>query len=92
MALVVAAGVLVVAPVAFAATIEVRPGPNAIHKALRSAHSGDTLRIHDGTYRESVAINKRVTLRGVGGRPTSTRGATAAPRSWSIEADSRLTI
>ena len=70
MALVVAAGVLVVAPVAFAATIEVRPGPNAIHKALRSAHSGDTLRIHDGTYRESVAINKRVTLRGVGGRPT----------------------
>jgi len=69
-ALVVAAGTLVVAPVALAATIEVRPGPNALHKALRNAHNGDTLRVHNGTYREAVGINKRVTLRGVGGRPT----------------------
>src|SRR4051812_44771532 len=68
--LAVIAGVLALAPAALGATIEVRPGPNALHKALRNAHNGDTLRIHDGTYRESVAINKRVTLRGVGGRPT----------------------
>lgn len=61
---------LALVPAALGATIEVRPGPNALHKALRNAHNGDTLRIHDGTYRESVAINKRVTLRGVGGRPT----------------------
>jgi len=70
LALAVAAGALALAPAALGATIEVRPGPNALHKALRNAHSGDTLRIHDGTYRESVSINKRVTLRGVGGRPT----------------------
>jgi parallel beta-helix repeat protein len=57
------------APAASAATIEVKPGANAINKALAKAHNGDTLRIHDGTYRESFDIAKRVTLRGVGGRP-----------------------
>jgi parallel beta-helix repeat protein len=68
--LAVAAGALALAPAAVGATIEVKPGRNALHKALNQAHNGDTLRIHDRTYREAVAINKRVTLRGVGGRPT----------------------
>jgi len=68
--LAVAAGALMPAPAALGATIEVRPGSNALQKALNQAHRGDTLRIHDGTYREAVVINKRVTLRGVGGRPT----------------------
>jgi parallel beta-helix repeat protein len=54
---------------ASAATIDVTPGPNAINKAVFKAHFGDTLRIHDGTYREAVAVDKHVTLRGVGGRP-----------------------
>ncbi len=54
---------------AHAATIEVHPGPNAINRALARAHNGDLLRIHDGTYREAFEITKRVTLRGVGGRP-----------------------
>jgi parallel beta-helix repeat protein len=54
---------------ASANTIDVTPGPNAITNALHSASAGDTLRIHNGTYRESFTINKRVTLNGVGGRP-----------------------
>ena len=57
------------APGALGATVEVTPGPNAITKALAKAHNGDVLRIHDGTYREAFDITKRVTLRGVGGRP-----------------------
>jgi nitrous oxidase accessory protein NosD len=65
----VAAGALLAAPAALGATIEVTPGPNAIKNALKDAHSGDILRIHAGTYRESFSVNKRVTLRGVGGRP-----------------------
>jgi parallel beta-helix repeat protein len=57
------------APSALGATIEVTPGANAINKALAKAHNGDLLRIHDGTYREAFTVDKRVTLRGVGGRP-----------------------
>jgi len=61
--------VLALAPTALGATIEVRPGPAAINKALAKAHNGDLLRIHDGTYHEAFDVTKRVTLRGVGGRP-----------------------
>jgi parallel beta-helix repeat protein len=57
------------APSAHAATIEVTPGPNAIAKAVAKAHNGDILRIHPGTYGAGFDVNKRVTLRGVGGRP-----------------------
>src|SRR4051794_3303720 len=64
-----ALALLLVAPGALGATIEVTPGPNAINKALAKAHNGDLLRIHDGAYREAFDITKRVTLRGVGGRP-----------------------
>lgn len=60
---------LLLVPGALAATLEVEPGPSAINKALAKAHNGDLLRIHDGTYREAFDITKRVTLRGVGGRP-----------------------
>src|SRR4051812_31902322 len=60
---------LMLVPSAIGATIEGTPGLNAITKALAKAHNGDLLRIHDGTYREHFEVNKRVTLRGVGGRP-----------------------
>jgi parallel beta-helix repeat protein len=60
---------LFVVPAALGATIEVTPGQNAINKGLAKAHNGDLLRIHDGTYREAFTVTKRVTLRGVGGRP-----------------------
>ena len=56
-------------PSAVAATIDVKPGPNAIPKAIAKAHAGDLLRVHDGTYGGGFDIDKRVTLRGVGGRP-----------------------
>jgi len=56
-------------PSAGAATIEVKPGRNAIPRAIAKAHAGDLLRIHDGTYGGGFDIDKRVTLRGVGGRP-----------------------
>ena len=57
------------AATASAATIEVTPGPNAINKAIDKAHNGDLLRIHDGTYPGAVTVDKRLTLRGVNGRP-----------------------
>jgi nitrous oxidase accessory protein len=53
-----------------AATINVHPGPNAIQKAINNADGGDTLRIHNGTYPEAIDVDKRLTLKGVNGRPT----------------------
>jgi parallel beta-helix repeat protein len=40
-------------------TIEVFPGTNALTNALASAHNGDTLNIHTGTYSEAIIISKR---------------------------------
>jgi parallel beta-helix repeat protein len=60
---------MVLAPNALGATIDVTPGPNAIAKAIAKAHNGDVLRIHDGTYGGDFDVSKRLTLRGVGGRP-----------------------
>src|SRR5213075_1629751 len=54
---------------AHAATIDVTPGPNAIAKAIAKAHNGDVLRIHAGAYGGNFDVDKRLTLRGVGGRP-----------------------
>src|SRR5206468_1342639 len=36
--------------------IDVFPGPNALTTALANATSGDTLRIHTGTYDEAVTV------------------------------------
>jgi parallel beta-helix repeat protein len=47
--------------------IQVRPGPNAITKALRKADAGDKLRIHRGRYRESIEVTKPVEIVGAGG-------------------------
>jgi parallel beta-helix repeat protein len=51
--------------------IEVRPGHNALTKALRKADPGDKLRVHSGRYRESVEVDKPVEIVGVrkGRRP-----------------------
>jgi nitrous oxidase accessory protein NosD len=48
--------------------IEVRPGSNAIAKALERAQDGDVLRIHRGRYEEPVVVEERVKLVGVGRR------------------------
>jgi parallel beta-helix repeat protein len=50
--------------------IEVRPGRNAISKALDRARDGGKLLLHAGRYREEITVDKRVKLVGVGkGRP-----------------------
>jgi nitrous oxidase accessory protein NosD len=48
--------------------IDVRPGPNAISKALARADRGDMLRLHGRRYREAVTIEESVKLVGVGRR------------------------
>lgn len=40
----------------------VRPGPNAISKAMERANPGDTLVLHRGRYREAITITKRLRL------------------------------
>ncbi len=63
---------LSVAPqVASAAVVNVHPGQDAIQRAIDNrAKNGDTLRIHDGRYKEDVEIHKRLTLTSAGnGRP-----------------------
>jgi nitrous oxidase accessory protein len=68
-------GLLLAATTASAATIEVSPGPSAINRAIDKAQDGDTLLIHDGTYRESLTIDKPVTLQGASdGRPVIDAG------------------
>ena len=48
---------------ASAATINVKPGNNAIQRAIDNrASNGDTLRLHGGRYREHVDVTKRVTI------------------------------
>jgi parallel beta-helix repeat protein len=46
--------------------IQVRPGHDAITKALRQAGPGDRLRVHRGRYRESVEVTKPVAIVGAG--------------------------
>jgi len=66
-----AVAVLVLVPAASGTTFDIRSGGgNVINRTLDQAHNGDLIRIHDnGNYREAFTVDKRVTLRGVGGRP-----------------------
>jgi parallel beta-helix repeat protein len=62
-----AASALALAAPASGRTIDVRPGEDAIARALGRAEPGDALRIHEGRYRESLVIDKRVDLLGAPG-------------------------
>lgn len=58
---------LVLASTAPAAVVDVFPGGGTpLQDAITAASPGDTLRVHAGTYSESVTINKRLKLRGDG--------------------------
>jgi parallel beta-helix repeat protein len=59
---------------ASADTVNVHPGPNAVQDAINGASNGDTLRIHDGHYAESVNVTRKLILKGVGGRPAIDAG------------------
>lgn len=56
------------------ATIIVRPG-ESIQAAIDRASNGDTIRLEAGTYRESLVLNKSVTLLGAGSSTVLTAGA-----------------
>ena len=64
------AAALAIPAAAGAATINVTPGNNAIQKAVNRADNGDILRIHEGTYRDKVKVDKKLKLTDAGdGRP-----------------------
>lgn len=65
-ALATAAVAAVPASAAMGRTIWVEPGIGTISRAVARAHPGDTLRLESGTYRDSVFIPFRLTLRGAG--------------------------
>jgi parallel beta-helix repeat protein len=67
----VLAAVTIVPQVASADVVNVRPGTNAIQRAIDNrAENGDTLRIHDGRYKEEVDVDKRLSFTSAGdGRP-----------------------
>ncbi|MFJ7590216.1 nitrous oxide reductase family maturation protein NosD [Streptomyces sp. NPDC097617] len=66
-AVVMAAGLGVLAPSASAAGRRVLPG-DSIQEAVNFARPGDTITVMPGTYYENVLITKSVTLRGFGSR------------------------
>jgi parallel beta-helix repeat protein len=60
------AGLLAVPATSFADVIDVFPGESIQH-AVNRAHRGDVIKVHDGNYRQSVAIRKNgLTLKGSG--------------------------
>jgi parallel beta-helix repeat protein len=64
----IAAIVAALPSVAAADTINVRPGKNALQRAINRAENGDKLRVHRGTYHGGVEIDKRLTVKAAGRR------------------------
>src|SRR5438477_583042 len=76
LALVALAATIAVAVPAQAKTIDVRQG-QSIQAAVDSAHPGDVIVVHPGTYRENVDVDKNdITLRGSG---ASSQGTVLLP-------------
>jgi nitrous oxidase accessory protein len=63
-----ALGAVAAASPAAADTVNVKPGNNAIQRAIDNrASNGDTVRIHQGRYREDVTVAKRLKLKAPNG-------------------------
>jgi parallel beta-helix repeat protein len=70
------------------ATIEVFPGPNAIHDALAIANTGDILDIHAGTYTEHFTVTiDDLTLQSAGDGTVIVDGACSATDTIQIKGD-----
>ena len=67
--------------------IHVRPGPNAIQRAIKRAHPGDILLVHSGHYRESPVVTKPLTIRGVGPRRPVVDGTCDGVSTIDVEAN-----
>jgi nitrous oxidase accessory protein NosD len=67
--------------------IDVRPGPNAITKALARADNGDVLRLHGRRYREPVTIEESVKVVGVGKRRPLIDGECETSLTIAVRAD-----
>jgi parallel beta-helix repeat protein len=68
-------GVVLVAAIAGAATINVNPGVGTpVQDAINAANPGDTVHLNAGDYREWVTINKGIILEGAGSGSTTMRG------------------
>jgi parallel beta-helix repeat protein len=70
-----------------AATINVRPGPNAIQKAVDRANPGDRLLVRRGKYREDVQVDKRLKIVGTKGKRPVIDGRCETDRTIDIMAD-----
>jgi parallel beta-helix repeat protein len=67
--------------------IHVRPGPDAIQRAINRADPGDILLVHPGHYRESPVVTKPLTIRGVGDRRPVVDGECDAVRTIDVNAN-----
>ena len=74
-----------------AATINVKPGPNAIQKAVDRADPGDKLLVKRGTYREDVLVDKRLRIIGKAGKPPVINGRCRTERTIDVVAN-RVTL
>ena len=87
----VAASMALLAASADAATIHVKPGPNAIQKAVDKADPGDRLLVKRGIYREDVLVDKRLRIIGKSGKPPVINGRCRTDRVIDVVAD-RVTL
>jgi nitrous oxidase accessory protein NosD len=70
-----------------AATINVRPGANAIQNAVDRADSGDRLLVKRGTYREDVLVDKRLRIVGKKGKRPVIDGQCESPITIDVQAN-----
>lgn len=72
---------------AFAATIHVNPGPAALQTAIDNASPGDTLRVHAGTYGETIQIEKPLRIIGDGTALVTLDGGCTSDATVELSAD-----